>query len=136
MISTKGRYALRVMVDLAQQGRGRYVPLEEIAQRQGISKKYLEIVLKTLVQEKLLKGLRGKGGGYMLTREPGEYTVWEVLELTEGTMAPVACLRGGAEPCGRAGECATLPMWKRFDGLVHDFFADITLAELAEGGRP
>lgn len=133
MISTKGRYALRVMVDLAQQGSERYVPLEEIAQRQGISKKYLEIVLKTLVREKLLKGLRGKGGGYRLTREPGQYTVWEVLELTEDSMAPVACLRCGTEPCVRADACATLPMWKQFDGIVREFFSGITVEALAKG---
>lgn len=134
MISTKGRYALRVMADLAGQGGGRYVPLEEIARRQGLSKKYLEIVLKTLVREKLLKGMRGKGGGYRLTREPGEYTVWEVLVLTEESMAPVACLRGGAEPCPRAAQCATLPMWQRFGEMTREFFSGITVEDLA-GGR-
>lgn len=136
MVSTKGRYALRVMVDLARQDGEKYVPLEEIATRQGISKKYLEIVLKTLVQQKLLKGLRGKGGGYKLTRSPEAYTVWEVLELTEGSMAPVACLRPEAEPCPRADQCATLPMWQRFDRLAHDFFSQITLAQLARGEVP
>ena len=86
MISTKGRYALRVMIDLAAQGRENYIPLDEIANRQGISKKYLEIILKTLVAQKLLKGLRGKGGGYKLTRKPEAYTVGEILEITEGTL--------------------------------------------------
>ncbi len=132
MISTKGRYALRVMVDLAQQDTDGFVPLDEIAERQGISKKYLEIILKTLVAKKLLKGMRGKGGGYRLTRRPEEYTAGEILELTEGTLASVACLRADAEPCERKARCNTLPMWERFDGMVHDFFYGITLADLAK----
>ncbi|MDE7299088.1 MAG: Rrf2 family transcriptional regulator [Lachnospiraceae bacterium] len=134
MISTKGRYALRVMVDLASQDAGHFVPLDEIAERQGISKKYLEIILKTLVEKKLLKGMRGKGGGYRLTRRPEEYTAGEILELAEGTLASVACLRAGAEPCERRERCSTLPMWERFDRMVHDFFYGITLAELAAEG--
>ncbi|MBD5500848.1 MAG: Rrf2 family transcriptional regulator [Lachnospiraceae bacterium] len=129
MISTKGRYALRVMIDLAQQEPNTYIPLEEIALRQGISKKYLEIILKTLVQNKLLKGLRGKGGGYQLTRTPAEYTVGEILELAEGSLAPVACLQKNADPCERKQQCSTLPMWKRFDQMVHDFFFSITLED-------
>lgn len=133
MISTKGRYALRVMTDLAQQDPDGYIPLEEIANRQGISKKYLEIILKALVAKKLLKGMRGKNGGYRLTRRPEQYTVGEILELTEGTLAAVACLCADAEPCGRSGQCNTLPMWKRFDRMVHDFFYGITLADLADG---
>ena len=101
MISTKGRYALRVMIDLAEQAPEAFIPLDTIAARQGISKKYLESILKILVQKKLLKGLRGKGGGYRLTRRAEEYTVGEILELTEGTLAPVACLEAAAEPCPR-----------------------------------
>lgn len=132
MISTKGRYALRVMIDLAEQHTEAYVPLSEIAGRQGISAKYLEIILKILVQKKFLKGLRGKGGGYKLTRSPKDYTVGEILELTEGTLASVACLMPDAEVCSREGECRTLPMWKKFDGMVHDFFYSITLADLLE----
>lgn len=130
MISTKGRYALRVMIDLAEQNTDSYVPLDEIAARQGISKKYLEIILKTLVQNDLLKGLRGKGGGYRLTRSPKDYTVGEILELTEGTLATVACLQAGAAPCERREYCRTLPMWERFDRMVHDFFFGITLEDL------
>lgn len=133
MISTKGRYALRVVIDLAQhQQNDEYIPLKDIAARQEISEKYLEIILKTLVKEKLLKGLRGKGGGYRLTREPRDYTVGEILYLTEGTLAPVACLVEGADPCSRAGKCATLPMWTRFNSLVNDFFYGITIADLME----
>lgn len=132
MISTKGRYALRVMIDLAQQESDTFTPLKDIAGRQGISEKYLEIILKVLVKEKLLKGLRGKGGGYKLTRRPDEYTVGEILTLAEGTLAPVACLTEGAEPCIHAEGCPTLPMWQRFDAMVHDFFYGITLADLLE----
>ncbi len=131
MISTKGRYALRVMIDLAQQNSEDYIPLDIIAQRQGISKKYLEIILKTLVTHKLLKGLRGKGGGYKLTRKPEEYPVGEILELTEGSLASVACTQEGAEPCERKEICNTYSMWAKFDKMVHDFFYGVTLADLA-----
>jgi len=130
MISTKGRYALRVLLDLAQQGSDQYIPLEEIAKRQGISKKYLEIILKTLVQHKLLKGLRGKGGGYRLTRSPADYVVGEILELTEGPLAIVACTGTDADPCARQEGCLTFPMWKRFDQMVHEYFFHITLDDL------
>ena len=130
MISTKGRYALRVMVDLAEQARDGFVPLNEIAERQGISIKYLEIILKSLVHNGLLKGQRGKGGGYRLTRPPEAYTVGEILALTEDTLATVACLQEGAAPCPHSTHCRTLPMWRRFDAMVHDFFYGITLRDL------
>ena len=133
MISTKGRYALRVMIDLAQHMDEEYVPLNEIADRQEISEKYLEIVLKILVQKKLLKGRRGKGGGYRLTRLPSEYTIGEILELAEGNLATVACLGPGAEACSRENQCITLPLWKKFDGMVHDFFYGITLEQVLNG---
>ncbi len=132
MISTKGRYALRVMIDLAEQNSDEYIPLKEIAARQEISEKYLELILKALVQKKLLKGLRGKGGGYRLTRRPEEYTVLEILEPAEGSLAPVACLEPDAEICPREEHCHTLPMWKKFDALMQDFFAGITLADLLQ----
>lgn len=133
MISTKGRYALRVMIDLAKHPNEAYIPLKDIAERQAISEKYLEIILKVLVKEKLLKGLRGKGGGYQLTKSPEDYTVGEILELAEGTLATVACLTPNAEPCSRKDDCVTLPMWEKFDALVHDFFYQITLADLING---
>lgn len=133
MISTKGRYALRVMIDLAQHKDEEYVPLNEIAIRQEISEKYLEIVLKILVKKKLLKGRRGKGGGYQLTREPSEYTIGEILELAEGNLATVACLVPSAEVCSREEQCITLPLWKKFDGMVHDFFYEITLEDVLNG---
>lgn len=133
MISTKGRYALRVMIDLAEQQKDNYIPLKDIAARQGISEKYLESILKVLVAEKLLQGLRGKGGGYKLTRAPEEYTVGEILELAEGTLATVACLRKNADPCQRVESCPTVSMWKKFDSMVHDFFYEITLADILNG---
>ena len=132
MISTKGRYALRVMLDLAQQNSEKFIPLEEIATRQGISKKYLEIILKVLVKHGLLKGLRGKGGGYKLTRSVNEYTVGEILELTEGTLAVVSCLNAGSAPCERKEKCLTFPMWRKLDNMVHDYFFSITLEDLME----
>lgn len=121
MISTGGRYALRVMLDLAERGSDGFVPLSEIARRQEISIKYLERILRKLVQNKLLKGHRGKGGDYQLTRAPEEYTVGEILELTEGTLATIACLAPGAEGCPRQARCRTLPMWRRFDAMVRVF---------------
>ena len=130
MISTKGRYALRVMLDLAEYGEGKYIPLKEIADRQEISDKYLEIILKSLVKKKLLKGVRGKGGGYQLTRSLKDYTVGEILETAEGSLAAVACLMEDAEPCPRASHCHTLPMWKELDTLIHDFFYGKSLADL------
>ena len=130
MISTKGRYAIRFMIDLAEQPTDTPVPLDEISTRQDISKKYLEIVVKLLVTGKLVKGTSGKGGGYRLLRRPEEYTIGEILELTEGTLATVACLKNDAEVCPRQDSCKTLPMWKKFDSIVHDYFFNITLADL------
>jgi len=133
MISTKGRYALRVMLDLAEhQGEGGYLPLKDIALRQEISEKYLESILKGLVRDKLLSGVRGKGGGYRLTKAPKEYTVGSILRLTEGELAPVACLEGGADACPRAADCKTLPMWSKLNGMIQAFFDSITLQDLME----
>lgn len=133
MISTKARYALRVMADLAQHPEDGYIPLKEIANRQEISEKYLEIILKILVKGHILKGLRGKGGGYMLIRRPEEYIIGEIIELTEGPLAPVACLMPDAEACNKKDDCITLPMWKKFDAMIHDFFYNITLDDLING---
>lgn len=130
MISTKGRYALRVMLDLAEnQGEG-FLPLRDIAGRQGISEKYLESILKTLVKNRLLLGLRGKGGGYRLARPAAEYPIGEILRLTEGGLAPVACLEAGAQPCARAQDCRTLPMWKKLDELISQYLDGVTIADL------
>ena len=112
LISTKGRYALRVMIDLVEHQSEGYIPLKEIAERQEISEKYLESIIKILVKAKMLDGLRGKGGGYKLTKAPEQYTAGAILRLTEESLAPVACLEDGAAPCTRAAECRTLPMWQ------------------------
>lgn len=133
MVSTKGRYALRVVLDLAEHNSGEYVPLSEISTRQEISMKYLEIIVKSLVQGKLLEGQRGKGGGYRLTRPLNEYLIGEILELTEGTLATVACLDNGANICPREEKCKTLVMWKKYDSMVHDFFYNITIEDLMNG---
>ncbi len=136
MVSTRGRYALRVMIDLAEHRNGGYLPLKEIARRQEISEKYLESILKLLVRGRMLTGLRGKGGGYRLTRAPEEYTVGSILRLTEEHLAPVACLEPDAPPCPRAARCRTVGMWKRLDSLVNGFFDGVTLADLTERRDP
>lgn len=133
MISTKGRYAVRFMIDLAEQSTDTPVPLDETAGRQEISKKYLETIVKILVKGKLVKGTSGKGGGYRLIRRPEEYTIGEILELTEGTLATVACLEADAEQCPRKSICKTLPMWRKFDHIMHNYFFNITLANLVNG---
>jgi len=129
MISTKGRYALRVMIDLAEHEQGQPVPLKDIAERQRISKKYLEIIVKDLVEGKLVKGASGKGGGYVLLRKPEEYSVGEIVERMEGTLAPVACLQKDAEACPNAAGCATLPLWTELDQLVRNFLYQKKLSE-------
>ena len=130
MISTKGRYALRVMIDLAEQGAEKPVPLKDIADRQEISKKYLEIIVKDLVDGKLVRGASGKGGGYVLLRKPEEYSVGEIVELMEGTLAPVACLEGNGHPCARAASCRTLPLWKGMDEVVREYLSRFTIRDL------
>ncbi len=130
MISTKGRYALRVMIDLAEHENEGCIPLKDVAERQQISKKYLEIIVRELVSGGLVAGVSGKGGGYKLCRAPEEYTVGEILELMEGSLATVACLAKGAAPCPQAAECRTLPLWKEFDQLTHDFFFGKKLSDL------
>ena len=122
MISTRGRYAIRVMIDLAENDTGSYIPLKDIAARQEISKKYLEIIVKDLVAGGLLIGVSGKGGGYKLCRKPKEYTIGEILELMEGPLASVSCLTDKSAPCPRASICETLSLWAEYDRLTHDFF--------------
>ena len=129
MISTRGRYAIRVLIDLAENENGSYIPLKDIAARQNISKKYLEIIVKDMVAGGLLTGVSGKGGGYKLNRKPEEYNIGEVIELMEGSLATVACLANEV-PCPRAGECETLPMWAEYDKLTHDFFHSKWLSDL------
>ncbi len=133
MISTKGRYALRLLLDLASQNSDEYIPLRAIAQRQNISEKYLQIVIRELVQAKLIKGISGKKGGYRLMRSPEEYTVGEILYLEENSMSPVSCLLPEAAPCDRSSICPTLPMWEKYDKLTKDFFYGITIQDLLDG---
>ncbi|MBQ6368682.1 MAG: Rrf2 family transcriptional regulator [Parasporobacterium sp.] len=132
MISTRGRYAIRVMIDLAEHEDGGYVPLKDIAARQDLSKKYLEIIVKDMVSGGLLVGVSGKGGGYKLCRKPEEYSVGEILELMEGSLSTVACLADDAVPCPRAADCKTLPLWSEYDRLTHDFFYGKHLSDLIE----
>lgn len=133
MVSTRGRYALRVMVDLAEHMGDGYIPMKIVAARQDISLKYLEQILPSLTKNKLVEAASGKGGGYRLTRRPELYTVGEVLRITEGDLAPVACLECGAVPCKRSQGCKTLPMWKKFDDITKKFFDSITIVDLAGG---
>ena len=131
MISTKGRYALRMLVDMAEHERGGgYVPLKEIAARQEISEKYLESIVKLLVQNTVLIGGRGKGGGYRLNGTPDQFTVRRILEITEGSLAPVACLCEPHEPCARMANCRTYPMWQGLSKLIRDYLDSYTLADL------
>lgn len=131
MISTRGRYALRVLTDLAEHRKdGAYIPMREVAARQGISLKYIGQILPILTHAGLIEGLPGKGGGYRLCREPEQCTAGEVLRLTEGDLAPVACLATGSEPCGRAAKCRTLPLWRRYMEVTNEFFDSVTLADL------
>ncbi|MBD5118922.1 MAG: Rrf2 family transcriptional regulator [Clostridiales bacterium] len=130
LISTKGRYALRVLIDLAEHQSDGYIPLKAIAQRQEISEKYLESIIKLLVKAKLLTGVRGKGGGYRMTRPPEQYTVGQVLRLTEESLAPVSCLEDGADACERAAECRTLALWQGLDRAINDYLGSVTVADL------
>ena len=133
MVSTKGRYALRVMLDLVENQTDGYIPLRDIAKRQEISEKYLETILPTLIKNNFLEGLRGKGGGYRLVREPESYSVGSILKLLENSLAPVSCLDCEQNQCSRAADCKTLPMWEKLHKMVDDYFEGITLADLCRG---
>lgn len=130
MISTRGRYALRVMIDIAENSKGNYIPLNDIAKRQDISEKYLESILVILTRGNLLNGLRGKGGGYKLTKLPEEYTLSSILSLTEGSLSPVACLKENAEPCAKRLTCKTLPVWKGLNDAIYNYLNNVTLRDL------
>ena len=129
-ISTRGRYALRVMIDLAQCDGSKYISLKEISQRQEISMKYLEMITAILNKAGFVLSLRGKSGGYKLARKPDEYTVGAILRLTEGSLAPVACLDCKINTCSRADNCITLPMWKNLEKLVNSYLDGITISDL------
>ena len=130
MISTRGRYALRVMIDIAEYIDDGYIPMKTVAERQGISLKYLERIIPALSKNNLVEGVHGKGGGYRLNRRPEEYTVGEILRLAEGDLAPVACLACGANPCSRSSHCKTISMWKKFHEMTNEYFDNITIADL------
>lgn len=130
MISTKGRYSIRILLDLAEHRNGGYIPIKEVAARQEISLKYVEKLMPALKNAGLIDSTHGIGGGYRLTREPDEYTLWEILRLAEGDLAPVACLQENAAACSRAAECRTLPVWEKYYELTKDYFSGITLADL------
>lgn len=130
MISTRGRYSLRVMIDLAEHFGEGFIPMKEIADRQGISLKYLERFVPALSKSGFIEGVQGKGGGYRLTKKPEEYTIGEILRVVEGNLAPVSCLECGAEPCPREKECRTILMWKNLQKVINEYFDGITLKDL------
>ena len=134
LISTKGRYALRVMIDLAEHQTDAFLSLKGIAQRQEISEKYLESIIRMLVKARVLESLRGKGGGYRLRKTPDQYTVGSILRLTEESLAPVACLEENAEACPRAGSCRTFPLWQGLDRVIHEYLESVTIADLMQQG--
>lgn len=132
LISTKGRYALRVMIELASHKKDEIIPLTVIAEKQGISEKYLESILVILSKAKIIEGLRGKGGGYRLNREPKNYSIGEILRLTEGSLAPVACLDNKPNQCERAASCKTLPLWEKLDTIICNYLDSVSLADLID----
>jgi len=136
IVSTKGRYALRVMVRFAQLGREEYIPLKEIAEKEGISQKYLESIMTVLSKAGFVDAVHGKGGGYRLNREPKAYTVGSILKLTEGSLNAVSCTSQGAAACSRTECCETKPMWDKLDKMIDEFFEGITLEDLLKENSP
>ncbi len=130
IVSTRGRYALRVLTDLAEHGSTDFIPLKDISERQEISRKYLESIMTLLSKNGFVDGVHGKGGGYRLNRPPEEYKIGEILRLTEGTLAPVACLEKGAAPCLRAPDCRTLPMWTKLNEMITGYLDSVSVADL------
>ena len=136
LISTKGRYALRVLVDMAENQSEGFIPLKEIAERQEISEKYLESIVKELVKNNVVAGVRGKGGGYRLQKTPDQINVGDVLRFMEGSLSPVACLEDGAAPCLRSARCRTLEFWRGLDEAIRRYTDQFTLADLMLTGQP
>lgn len=135
MISTRGRYSLRVLIDLAEHFSDSYIPMKEIAERQGISLKYLERFIPLLSKSGFIEGVQGKGGGYRLKRAPEEYTVGEILRVVEGNFAPVSCLECGAKKCEREKECRTISMWRNLQSVINEYFDGITLKDLMQDAK-
>lgn len=130
LISSKGRYAIRVILDLAENSKGEFIPLKDIALRQGISQKYMESIMTLLSKNNYVEAVHGKGGGYRLNRPASEYKIGDILRLTEGTLAPVSCLQEGAKPCERQDKCRTLSMWKGLNDVISDYLDNISIADL------
>ena len=135
-VSTKGRYALRIMIDLAQHNDGEAVSLKDIARRQEVSAKYLELIIAILNKAGFVQSTRGKSGGYRLAKAPADYTVGSILKLTEGSLAPVACLGTGERTCSRACHCEALPMWAQLDRIIDDYLESVTLQDLLSPAAP
>lgn len=133
LISTKGRYALRVMLELTENAEGQFVPLKEITEQQNISQKYLESIMVLLSKSGFVEAVHGKGGGYRLSKAPSEYKVGDILRLTEGTLAPVMCLEEGAKPCERAQECKTLPLWNGLNKVIGEYLDSVSLEDIIKG---
>ncbi|MDD6401698.1 MAG: Rrf2 family transcriptional regulator [Lachnospiraceae bacterium] len=130
MISTRGRYAIRVMLDIAQHQKDGYVPMKEVAGRQNLSLKYLEQIIPPLKKNNMVEGIQGKGGGYRLVRKPEQYTIGDILRITERDLAPVSCLAEGAEKCNRRDKCQTIDFWEGLNSVVNDYLDSKTLADL------
>lgn len=133
LISSKGRYALRVMLDLAENSKGQFIPLKDITERQNISKKYLESIMVILSKAGFVEAMHGKGGGYKLSKDSKEYKVGDILRLTEGTLAPVMCLEENAKPCEKAGICKTLPLWTGLNNVISEYLDNISLEDILRG---
>lgn len=129
-ISTKGRYALRIMIDLAENENGDYIRLKDISERQDITRKYMEQIMPLLTKSGYVKSYRGNNGGYMLARRPEEYTVGEILRTTEGSLAPIACIEGPADSCARSGQCPTRRFWAGMWEAINEYVDSVTLADL------
>ena len=130
MISTKGRYSIRILLDLAEHRNGGFIPMKEVAARQDISLKYIEKLMPALKTAGFIESVHGIGGGYRLTREPEAYTLWDILQRSEGDLAPVSCLKDGTDACARATGCRTLPVWNRLGQLIGDYLDSVTLRDL------
>lgn len=132
LISTKGRYAIRVILDLAENSDGQMIPLKKIAERQNISQKYIESIMTLLSKNDFVEAVHGKGGGYRLNRPVNEYKIGDILRLTEGSLAPVNCLCDGAEPCDRADSCKTLPLWTGLNKVICEYLDNTTIADMMQ----
>ena len=132
MVSTRGRYALRVLLDLIIHDDGGYIPMKDIAKRQSISQKYMEQIMPALTKTGLVEAVHGKGGGYKLSKAPSEYCVGEILRVTEVDLAPVACVSEKTEPCEHRGQCKTAKMWAEFNRITNEYFDSVKLTDLLE----